>query len=160
MNFTNWAAGQPDDWGQESCAWASAHGEHDAPCIVPESLFRPCLCTPGTASDAWPADAVALRRQHEELLDWLRPQAVAAFGVALVLALALITAFVVADAQVRRALCGGCHAAREPPSLSKGASAAEVRIASSLDDAARLRVRPGCARRERILTVVLHPLQR
>ena len=28
-----------------------------------------CLCTPGTASDAWPADADALRRQHEEWLE-------------------------------------------------------------------------------------------
>ena len=148
VNFTNWAAGEPNhDMGQspESCAHATVIGAYDETCVLPEST--PCVCTPGAASDAWPADAVALRRQHEEWLELLRPQAVAAFGVALAVALAAITAFVVADAPVRRALCSGCHAGRGPPSLSKGASAAEVRLASSLDEATRLRVRVSLALR-------------
>ena len=114
------------------------------PRIVPWST--PCLCTPGTASDAWPTDAVALRRQHEEWLEGLRLQAVAAFGVALAVALAAITACVAGDAQVRRKLCGGCHGG-QPASLDEGASAAEARLASSLDAAARLRVRVSLALR-------------
>ena len=73
------------------------------------------MCTPGTASDAWPADAVALRLQYEEWVDWLRLQAVATFGVALAVALAAITACVAGDAQVRRALCGGGHVRRRRP---------------------------------------------
>ena len=46
VNFTNWAAGQPNDWGQspESCAVATVHGAYDVTCVHPES--RPCLCTP------------------------------------------------------------------------------------------------------------------
>ena len=33
VNFTSWAAGKPNDWGQESCAGASADGSNDEQCV-------------------------------------------------------------------------------------------------------------------------------
>uniref|UniRef100_A0A8C6SNZ2 C-type lectin domain-containing protein n=1 Tax=Neogobius melanostomus TaxID=47308 RepID=A0A8C6SNZ2_9GOBI len=44
--FKNWRSGQPDNYGNEHCAWEHYHKWDDAPCSSKRKFVSPCLTPP------------------------------------------------------------------------------------------------------------------